>query len=138
MPAAGGPRRLVAGMVGPVVRTKKSSVVIITPRLAANCLLVARNGRPSGRERLAEATPSHPSPMTPDAPRPFPSQWAGEDERMERSMTTGNRVDSVQTRGLTIPNAKPPALLEESRCSTYAEDLPDCVDRSKHHEGAPP
>jgi hypothetical protein len=81
------------------VRTKNSSVVIITPRLAASCLLVARNGRPSGRERLAEVTPSHPSPMTPNAPRPFPSQWAGEDERMERSMTPGNRVDSVQTPG---------------------------------------
>src|SRR5262245_4024277 len=36
---------------------------------------------------------------------------------------------------LTIPNAKPPAMLEESRCFTYAEDLPECFDRSKHYQG---
>src|SRR5215471_10688340 len=37
--------------------------------------------------------------------------------------------------GLTIPNAKPPAMLEESRCFTYAEDLPECFDRSKPYQG---
>ena len=36
---------------------------------------------------------------------------------------------------VTIPNAKPPAMLEESQCFTYAEDLPECFDRSKHHTG---
>ena len=34
--------------------------------------------------------------------------------------------------GLTITNDKPPALLEDSQCFTYAEDLPECFDRSKH------
>ena len=32
---------------------------------------------------------------------------------------------------LTIPNDKPPALLEDSPCFTYAEALPECFDRSK-------
>ena len=36
---------------------------------------------------------------------------------------------------MTISNAKPPAMLEESRCFTYAEDLPECFDRSKHYQG---
>ena len=36
---------------------------------------------------------------------------------------------------VTISNAKPPAMLEESRCFTYAEDLPECFDRSKHYQG---
>jgi hypothetical protein len=39
---------------------------------------------------------------------------------------------------VTIPNTKPPALLEESQCLTYAGDLPVCVDRSMHREGALP
>ena len=34
---------------------------------------------------------------------------------------------------LTIPNDKPPALLEDSQCFTDAEDLPECFDRSKHY-----
>ena len=33
---------------------------------------------------------------------------------------------------ITIPTDKPPALLEDSQCFTYAEDLPECFDRSKH------
>jgi hypothetical protein len=32
-------------------------------------------------------------------------------------------------------STKPPAMLEESRCFTYAEDLPECFDRSKHYQG---
>src|SRR5262249_44116608 len=36
---------------------------------------------------------------------------------------------------ITITNAKPPAMLEESRCFTYAEDLPECFDRSKPYQG---
>ena len=39
---------------------------------------------------------------------------------------------------VTIPTDKPPALLEDSQCFTYAGDLPECFGRSKHGEGALP
>jgi hypothetical protein len=45
---------------------------------------------------------------------------------------TKENIDNLLQR-ITIPNAKPPAMLEESRCFTYAEDLPECFDRSKHY-----
>ena len=37
-----------------------------------------------------------------------------------------------RTAPITIPPDKPPALLEDSQCFTYAEALPECFDRSKH------
>src|SRR5437764_5198272 len=40
------------------------------------------------------------------------------------------KINPVRFAQLTIPNAKPPAMLEESRCFTYAEDLPEYFDRS--------
>jgi hypothetical protein len=35
---------------------------------------------------------------------------------------------------ITIPDDKPPALLEDSQCFTYAEDVPKCFECSNDGE----
>jgi hypothetical protein len=58
-----------------------------------------------------------------------------------RSDLSCHQLDHTSHRAvgfLTILNAKPPALLEESQCFTYAEDLPEWLDCSKYYEEALP